>query len=101
MPRGRGKASAVGQWVETLGHQIGTQLGHIIAESVERTLKSAIDVGQLARKLGANSGRGRKALAGAKICKEAGCGNPVLAKGLCRSHYYRARYRSQRKPSRI
>ena len=25
-----------------------------------------------------------------------GCGNPVLAKGLCRSHYYRARYRAQK-----
>jgi hypothetical protein len=26
----------------------------------------------------------------------AGCGRPVLAKGLCRSHYYRARYRAQK-----
>ncbi|HET9754451.1 MAG TPA: hypothetical protein VFP52_15880, partial [Myxococcales bacterium] len=43
--------------------------------------------------LSANGGR---AGAGRAICREPGCGRPVLAKGLCRSHYYRARYRAQK-----
>ena len=105
MPRGRGRASdsGMGQWVESLGEQIGAQLGHIIAESVQRTLEGAIDVRALARKLGAGATgrRGRRALSGERaICREPGCGNAVLAKGLCRSHYYRARYRAQKAGSR-
>jgi hypothetical protein len=90
----------MGQWVQSLGEQIGAHLGQIIAESMHRTLEGAINVRDLARRLGAESldgRRGRKALPGAKsTCKEPGCGNPVLAKGLCRSHYYRARYRAQK-----
>jgi hypothetical protein len=89
----------MGQWVQSLGEQIGTQLGQIIAESVRRTLETSIDVKDIARRLGAgltNGKRGRRALAQKAFCKEPGCGRPVLAKGLCRSHYYRARYRAQK-----
>ena len=89
----------MGQWVQSLGEQIGTQLGQIIAQSVQRTLESSIDVGDLARRLGAGLGagrRGRGASGARAVCSEAGCGKPVLAKGLCRSHYYRARYRAQK-----
>jgi hypothetical protein len=99
MPRGRGRAQGMGQWVQTLGEQIGAQLGQIIAESVQRTLEGAINVRDIARRLGADalsSRRGRKAGGAKSTCKEPGCGNPVLAKGLCRSHYYRARYRAQK-----
>jgi hypothetical protein len=87
----------MGEWVQSLGEQIGTQLGTIIAQSVQRTLESSIDVGDLARRLGAGLGRrGRRALSARAACSEPGCGKPVLAKGLCRSHYYRARYRAQK-----
>src|SRR5437868_11886361 len=99
MARGRGRPPAAGQWVRSLGEEIGAQLGEIIAESVQRTLKDRIDVGEIARSLGARvSGRrGRKPATGARaVCSEPGCGNPVLATGLCRSHYYRARYRAQK-----
>ena len=103
MPRGRGRPIGMGQRVQNLGEQIGTELGQIIAQSVQRALEGAIDVREIARKLGAgvvgnSSGRrGRRPLSGEKaICKEPGCGGPVLAKGLCRSHYYRERYRAQK-----
>ena len=96
MARARGRPG-MGQWVQSLGEQIGTQLGQIIAQSVQRTLESSIDVGDLARRLGAGLGRRGRAASGARaVCSEAGCGKPVLAKGLCRSHYYRARYRAQK-----
>jgi len=97
MPRGRGRPG-MGEWVQSLGEQIGTQLGQIIAQSVQRTLESSIDVTDLARRLGAGLGgrRGRRPSGARAICSEAGCGKPVLAKGLCRSHYYRARYRAQK-----
>ena len=98
MPRnGRGRPG-MGDWVQTLGEQIGTQLGQVIAQSVQRTLEASIDVADLARRLGAGLGnrRGRKPLGARAVCSEAGCGKPVLAKGLCRSHYYRARYRAQK-----
>ncbi len=95
----------MGHWVQSLGEQIGTQLGQIIAESVHHTLAGAIDVRDIARRLGAEAldgRRGRKASGGARsVCKEPGCGNPVLAKGLCRSHYYRARYRAQKAGSLV
>lgn len=102
MARGRGRASPVGEWVQTLGEQLGAELGQIIAENVQRTLESRIDVGRIARSLGAGQalpkgaskrGRGRNARQG---CAEPGCDDPVLAKGLCRSHYYRARYQAQK-----
>jgi hypothetical protein len=100
MARGRGQRNqGMGPWVQNLGEQIGMQLGQIIAESVQRSLQSTISVDDIARRLGAGGGgrRGRRARAGEKaICSEPGCGRPVLAKGLCRSHYYRARYRAQK-----
>ena len=98
MPRGRGRSSGMGEWVQGLGEQIGTELGQIIAQSVQRTLESSIDVSDLARRLGAGLGgrRGRRPSGARALCSEAGCGKPVLAKGLCRSHYYRARYRAQK-----
>jgi hypothetical protein len=96
MARGRGRPG-MGEWVKSLGEQIGTQLGQIIAQSVQRTLESSIDVSDLARRLGAGLGRrGRRPSGARALCSEAGCGRPVLAKGLCRSHYYRARYRAQK-----
>lgn len=93
MARGRGRPSGLSQWVHSLGEQIGAELGQVIARTVQRTLETSIDVGTLAKRLGANGGRGP---AGRAICHEPGCGKPVLAKGLCRSHYYRARYRAQK-----
>ncbi|TMA21024.1 MAG: hypothetical protein E6J88_16350 [Deltaproteobacteria bacterium] len=95
MPRGRGRSSGMGEWVQGLGEQIGTELGRIIAQSVQRTLSTTIDVKDLARQL-KSGGRGRRAAGAKGVCSEPGCGNPVLAKGLCRSHYYRARYRAQK-----
>jgi hypothetical protein len=89
----------MGEWVQNLGEQIGSQLGEVIAQSVQRTLETSIDVSDLARRLGAGLGggrRGRRASGARAVCSEAGCGKPVLAKGLCRSHYYRARYRAQK-----
>ncbi|HZX97364.1 MAG TPA: hypothetical protein VFE90_22805 [Myxococcales bacterium] len=96
MPRGRGRPPGLTQWVHSLGEQIGTELGQVIAQSVQRTLESSIDVNALARRLGAVNGRRGRPVAGRSECSEAGCGKPVLAKGLCRSHYYRARYRAQK-----
>ena len=91
----------MGAWVQGVGEQLGVQLGQIIAESLQRSLESSINVADIAKRLGASSagggGRGRRARGGDRaICSEAGCGRPVLAKGLCRSHYYRARYRAQK-----
>ena len=96
MARGRGRPVGLTQWVQSLGEQIGAELGAVIAESVQRTLESSIDVDTLARRLGAGNGRRGHKLAGRAVCSEADCGRPVLAKGLCRSHYYRARYRAQK-----
>jgi hypothetical protein len=99
MARGRGRRNqGMGAWVQDLGEQIGSQLGAIIAESVQRSLQSTINVGDIARQLGAGAGgRGRGRRAGQRaVCSVAGCGRPVLAKGLCRSHYYRARYKAQK-----
>jgi len=97
MARGRGRRNqGMGAWVQDLGEQIGSQLGGIIAESVQRSLQSTINVGDIARQLGAG-GRGRGRRAGQRaVCSVAGCGRAVLAKGLCRSHYYRARYKAQK-----
>jgi hypothetical protein len=96
MARGRGRL-VMGEWVQSLGEQIGSELGQVIAQTVQRTLESSIDVSDLARRLGAGIGRrGRRPANARALCGEAGCGKPVLAKGLCRSHYYRARYRAQK-----
>ncbi|MFN2546993.1 MAG: hypothetical protein ABR567_06155 [Myxococcales bacterium] len=78
--------------MQGLGEQIGAELGRAIAQSVQRTLSTSIDVKDLARQLKG----GRRSSAAKAVCSEPGCGNPVLAKGLCRSHYYRARYRAQK-----
>ena len=90
----------MGEWVKTFGEQLGVELGRVIADSLQRTLLASIDIPDIARRLGggASAGkRGRRASAGQRsACAEAGCPNPVLAKGLCRSHYYRQRYRSQK-----
>jgi len=89
----------MGAWVQGVGEQLGVQLGQIIAESLQRSLESSINVADIAKRLGAGAGggRGRRARGGDRaICSESGCGRPVLAKGLCRSHYYRARYRAQK-----
>ena len=92
-------------WVQSLGEALGNQLGLAIAESMQRTLHASIDVGSIAASLGARGGaavartgrRGRPPASGAKaICKEPGCGKPVLAKGICRSHYYKLRYKMQK-----
>ena len=87
MPRSLGME----EWVRKLGERIGAELGQIIAKSARRTIETSIDVEEIARRLG-----GRRARAGKAACSQPGCGNPVLAKGLCRSHYYRARYRAQK-----
>jgi hypothetical protein len=84
--------------MESLGDEIGAQLGRIIAESLTRTLETEVDLQVLAQKLW-NGRRGRVRGQPAP-CSEADCGKPVLAKGLCRSHYYRARYRLQKSPGR-
>src|SRR3954468_10094955 len=90
----------MGAWVQGVGEQLGVQLGQIIAESLQRSLESSINVADIAKRLGAGTGgggRGPRARGGDRaICSEPGCGRPVLAKGLCRSHYYRARYRAQK-----
>lgn len=82
-------------WVKAYGEKLGVQLGIEIAASLKRTLEAKLDLGALVRRAG-----GRK---GAGGCSEGGCPNPTLAKGLCRSHYYKARYKAQKggeKPSR-
>ena len=98
MAHGRGRTDQrMGAWVQNLGEQIAGQLGQIIAETVQRSLQSSIDVQDIVGRLGAGARRGRQGRRGEKsICSEPGCGRPVLAKGLCRSHYYRARYRAQK-----
>ncbi len=69
MARGRGRRNqGMGAWVQNLGEQIGSQLGQIIAESVQRSLQSTIDVGDIARQLGVG-GRGRGRRGGARaVC---------------------------------
>ena len=91
MPRGRGR-SRLGEWAQRLGEQIGAELGAVIAASVERTLERSLDARKIARRLGKGVASRRSSAKG--VCSEAGCENPVLAKGLCRSHYYKARYQA-------
>jgi hypothetical protein len=91
-----------GAWILDLGQSIGAQLGKVIAENLQRTLETSIDVDGIAQRIGAGRGvatasrRGRRPRSGSSSCAAPGCGNPVLAKGLCRSHYYKARYRAQK-----
>ena len=100
----RQSAESGSLWVQSLGESLGHQLGLAIAESMQRTLQATIDIGSIAASLGAGAGpvarkarRGRPPAAGGKaICSEPGCGKPVLAKGICRSHYYKQRYKLQK-----
>ena len=99
MPRGRERSRGMGEWAQRLGEEIGAELGQMIAQSVQRTLESSIDAREIARRLGKGlpgARRGKGAGGDKGVCSEPGCTNPVLAKRLCRSHYYRARYRAQK-----
>jgi hypothetical protein len=98
MARRAGSDQQVGEWVKSFGEQLGAELGRVIADSLERTLRSSIDLNEMARRLGGSTSgrRGRSASGQKALCSEPGCPNAVLAKGLCRSHYYRARYRAQK-----
>ena len=92
MPRGR--SSGLDQWAQNLGKQNSRELGQVIARSVQRIVEKSVDAGDLARRLGKGAGtRGGRA-AGKAGCTAAGCGGPVLARGLCRSHYYKERYQA-------
>jgi hypothetical protein len=101
MGRRRAKSSGSESWLPTLAaqlEQLSAQLGEIISEQVRRHVERAIDVGALSQQLLASAAgrRGRRGAAERALCKVVGCGSPVLAKGLCRSHYYRERYRLQK-----
>ena len=84
--RGGGDAEA---WVKAYGEKLGTQLGLEIAASLKRTLEAKLDLTALIKHASSRK-------AGGRGCSEAGCPNLVLAKGLCRSHYYKARYKAQK-----
>ena len=93
---GSGTTAAESALFRTLGESIGAQLGKAIAESVQRTLERSVGLSHAAGKSGLAGGKGkpgRRARGG--TCGAPGCNNPVLAKGLCRSHYYKARYQAQ------
>ena len=90
MPRRRGRSSGLDQWARDLGRQIGRELSLVIAQNVQRLLQKSIDRGDLLRRLSGGAPRGP----GKGACSETGCGNPVLARSLCRSHYYKERYRA-------
>lgn len=96
--RAQGDAGAV--WVQSLGEALGRQLGAAIAASMQRALQESIDVGEIAARLGAGVRTGRRgrppSLGLKQPCSEPGCGRPVLAKDLCRSHYYKLRYKLQK-----
>ena len=86
-------------WVNALGEMLGAQLGQAIAESMQRTLQQSISVSDLAARLGAGGGArrpGRPAKVAGATCSSPGCGKAVLAKGVCRSHYYKLRYKLQK-----
>jgi len=90
------RAAVDAVWIEALGHSIGVQLGKAIAKHLQTTLAESVDLGFLARRLeGAPGGRRGRPREDAG-CTSPGCPNPVLAKDLCRSHYYKARYRAQK-----
>lgn len=94
MPRGRGRSSGLDQWARKLGRQISKELSLVIAQSVQRIVEKSFDADDLARKLGAG-GADKRWRAGSKgACSEPGCVNPVLARHLCRSHYYKERYQA-------
>ena len=95
------RGPTIDRWVETLGQQIGVQLGKAIAAHLQRTLESSVDLGAVTRRMGNGAGwPGRRPSSDRSTCAEPGCSDPVLAKGLCRSHYYRARYQSRKAGAR-
>jgi hypothetical protein len=94
MPRRHSRSSGLDQWAQDLGERISRELGQVIAQSVQRILQRSIDAKDLARKLGEGGAGNGRWTAGKGACTEPDCSNPVLAKGLCRSHYYRERYRA-------
>ncbi len=101
MGRRSAKSGGNEAWLPALAtqvEQLGARLGEIISEQVRRHVERSIDVGALSQQLlaGAAGKRARRGAAGRAQCKVVGCGSPVLAKGLCRSHYYRERYRLQK-----
>jgi len=87
----RGRTSGLGPWAQELSRQISRELSLVIAQSVQRIVEKALDKGELARRLGQAVGR---RAAGKGNCSEPGCGGPVLARRLCRSHYYKERYQA-------
>ena len=89
MPRGR--SPGLDRWAQKLGRQISRELAQVIARSVQRIVERSIDAGDLARQLGAGGARRR---VDRPACSGPGCESPVLARGLCRSHYYKERYQS-------
>jgi hypothetical protein len=106
MAKARGGDGVQGEaWIQELAGTLGAQVGRVIAESLQRALETSIDVGGLAEQLGLGAGpkgsrKGLKA-GGLRLCSETGCRRPVLAKGFCRSHYYKARYRAQKDGSLV
>jgi hypothetical protein len=101
MARRSAKSGGNEAWLPALAaqlEQLGAQLGEIISEQVRRHVERSLDIGALSQQLlaGAAGKRARRDAAGRALCKVVGCGSPVLAKGLCRSHYYRERYRLQK-----
>ncbi len=99
MARGRSETS-IDHWVETLGQQIGIHLGKVIAEHLQRTLEKSVDLGAVARGMSTRPARRGRPSSEQASCSEPGCGHLALAKGLCRSHYYRARYQSRKSGTR-
>jgi len=95
---GSRRATVDAVWIESLGHSIGQQLGKAIAKHLQVALAESVDLSFVARRLeGAAAGRrGQKLRAESADCSSPGCTNAVLARSLCRSHYYKARYRSQK-----
>jgi hypothetical protein len=101
MGRRSAKSGGSESWLPALAaqvEQLGARLGEIISEQVRRHVERSIDVGALSQQLLASAAgkRGRRGAAERALCKVVGCGSPVLAKGFCRSHYYRERYRLQK-----
>ncbi len=95
MPKARPVVDAV--WIEALGHSIGVQLGKAIAKHLQTTLAESVDLSFVARRLeGQGAGKRGRPRGSDAGCTSPGCDNPVLAKDLCRSHYYKARYRAQK-----
>lgn len=99
MPRGK-KAAVSRNALEQIAWDIGTQLGdaltRAIADGVAEAFKAArVSSGESAAKRGlgrpAKAKPGPKAAAGNDVCKVPGCGRDAAARGLCATHYTKAR----------